>query len=87
MGSQNAMVALRRGEELDLGGVRVKAVMISDGTLAEVKEGDLYVAERNTGPHLLIAAKIVPPGHGGFIVPTTPDYAFDICDCVAVVEA
>lgn len=79
----HALRALHRGEVLDLDGVKV---MKSDGLIAV---GDLYVAVRNTGPHLLTARKIVMAKCGccvSFIVPTTPDYAFDGQECVKVRE-
>ncbi len=41
--------ALRRGEVIDIEGIELK---MDDG---EIKPGDLYVAERNTGPKLLTA--------------------------------
>jgi len=44
--------ALNRDEIVDLGGILVKK---ADG---ELKSGDLYVAERNTGPHLLTCREI-----------------------------
>lgn len=49
-------------------------------------EGDMYLACRNTGPHLLTAKTIFPRGRGGYIVPVENAYYFDIWECVKVVE-
>lgn len=75
--------ALRMGEVVDLGGIRVK---MDEG---EIKPGDLYVAERNTGPHLLTAREVVRTEHGhiDYIHPTTLSYSFDGSECVKVCEA
>ena len=83
--------ALRRGEVVDLGGIRFRMDTDEDGKEREIKEGDLYIAERNTGPQLLTAAKVVlpgqgPNGYGGWIQPTTIDYSYDLPECVKVVE-
>ncbi len=83
--------ALRNGEVVDLGGLRFKMDVDKNGQEREVQVGDLYIAERNTGPQLLTAAKVVKPGEGpnGFgdwIQPTTMDYSYDIPECVKVVE-
>ena len=69
--------ALQRGEIIDLEGIRLK---MDDG---EIKPGDLYVAERNTGPKLLTAGDI----KYSCIFPTTIDYPYDIWECVKVHEA
>ena len=74
--------ALREGKTIDLGGINLQ--MEGDG---EVGEGDLYIAARNTGPHLLTAKKVQPTGEGGYIIPTTGNYMYDICDTVKVREA
>jgi hypothetical protein len=69
--------ALRQGEVVDLGGILVK---MDDG---EIKPGDLYVAERNTGPKLLTCREVNV--EGGWIEPTTfPDYSYDTNECVKV---
>lgn len=51
-----------------------------------IHPGDLYLAQYNTGPHLLICKEANT--ESGFIVPTTcpQDYAYDTCDCVKVIE-
>jgi len=70
---------LRAGEILDLDGILLK---MDEG---EIREGDLYVAERNTGPKLLTAKKV---NHDrGWIEPTSNDYSFDLGECVKVCEA
>lgn len=77
--------ALRDGQVVELDGIRLR--MSGDGT---VMQGDLYVAERNTGPKLLTAGKVVPPDaepFGGWIQPTTIAYSYDIGECVKVEEA
>ena len=76
--------ALRRGEIVDLGGILVKK---DEG---EIKPGDIYVAERNTGPKLLTAREVVMAGCGcciSYIHPTTADYSFDGFESVKVCEA
>lgn len=66
---------LRNGDSLDLGGITVKMV---SGLL---KPGDLYVAERNTGPQLGIVAMV----HDSFIRAKDPMmYSYDIWECVKV---
>lgn len=70
---------LRRGEVVDLDGIQVN---MDEGG---IKSGDLYVAERNTGPKLLIAREVCEDI--GCIFPTTCDYVFDLHECVKVCEA
>jgi len=71
---------LRRGEVIDIEGIKLK---MDDG---DIKPGDLYVAERNSGPKLLTAKKV--DLQVGCIFPTTWDaYAFDLYECVKVCEA
>ncbi len=74
---------LRNGEVIEIEGLR----LMKDDTPLEV--GDLYIAERNTGPKFLTAREIVMTSDGqyiDFIAPTTPDYAFDGHECVKVKE-
>ena len=85
--------ALRRGETIDFEGIKLKMDTDANGDEVKVKKGDLYIAERNTGPKFLTAEKIVPwpikdstNKHGGWIQPTTLDYSFDLGECVKVVE-
>ncbi len=70
--------ALRRGETIDLEGILLKQ---DEG---EIEVGDLYVAERNTGPKLLTAGFIDETL--GWIRPTRNAYPFDIGECVKVCE-
>ena len=77
--------ALRRGEVIDLEGIKLKMVVGSDGQEEEIKLGDLYIAERFTGPKLLTAKKIMT--EHGFIVPTCDAYPYDTPECVKVCEA
>lgn len=63
-----------------------------DGMLLKKAEGpigvgDFYVGERNTGPHLLIARLVRPIGQGGYVVPESNHYAYNIWECVKVEEA
>ena len=83
--------ALRRGEVVDLRGLKFRMDVDEQGVERDIKEGDLYIAERNTGPKLLTAEKVVGPGEGpegwgNWIQPTTTDYSYDILECVKVVE-
>ena len=82
------VMALRRGEVVDLNGIKFKMDVDENGQEKEIRPGDIYIAERNTGPHLLTAAKVFRPGEGGFIQPTTfLDYFFDTGEGVKVIEA
>ncbi len=49
----------------------------------EIKPGNLYVAERNTGPILLECRKV--DKENGYIVPID-GYPFDIWECKKVVK-
>jgi len=76
--------ALRRGEIIDLGGIKLK---MDDG---QIQVGDLYIGERNTGPKLLTAKRIVMLDNESginFIVPTCNAYYYDGPECVKVCEA
>ena len=70
--------ALRRGEMVTVDGTDY--IMLGDG---EVKAGDTYIAERNTGPVLLQAEAI----RDGWIRPTTMEYSYDVGECVKVIRA
>lgn len=74
---------LREGLIVDIEGITLKKIE------GEIEKGDLYVAERNTGPKLLTAREVVwrTDGYIDFVVPTTADYAFDGYECVRVCEA
>jgi len=48
-----------------------------------IKPGDLYLAKKNTGPHLLTCRE----NNGSFIVPEEKNvYWFNVCDCVKIVD-
>lgn len=72
-----SLKTLRAGDVLDLGGVMLR---MAEG---EINSGDLYVAERNTGPKLLTAKEVTPR----WIVPTSIDYVYNLDECVKVCEA
>ena len=72
------LTALRNNEIVNLDGLRFR---IAKG---EIKVGDLYIAERNTGPKLLTAKFINI--ESGWIGATTHDYPFNIDECVKVEE-
>lgn len=48
----------------------------------EIKPGDLYFAERNQGLMLLSCKEVNKEGN--WIVPTTHDYCYDICECIKI---
>jgi len=52
-----------------------------------IQPGDLYLAERNTGPKLLMCEKVVNNyrGEPSYIVPTEIAYCFDAWECVKVI--
>ena len=70
--------ALRNGEVIDLDGLRLRQ------RPGEIGAGDLYVAERNTGPDLLTCARVASEG---FVIATTVAYPYDLGECVLVEEA
>lgn len=70
---------LEAGEVVEIEGIRFRK---DEGP---IKPGDLYIAERNTGPKLLTCERV--NDEGGWIQPTTTDYSFDIHECVKVCEA
>ena len=82
-----SLTILYDGNVLYLDGLR----LVKDE--GEIKVGDLYIAERNTGPKLLTAKEIVPfnspdhSGYGGWIIPTNHlEYSYDLHECVKVKE-
>lgn len=79
MGDYRTIRALERGEVVDLGGILVRK---DEG---EIQPGDLYVGERNTGPHLLTAKRV--SSEIGCIFPTCDAYPYDLKECVRVREA
>lgn len=70
--------ALNKGETIIVEGRTVHQI---DG---KIEAGDLYVAEKNTGPKLLIAARVNVID--GWIHPISNDYSYDIYECVRVEE-
>lgn len=71
---------LKDGEVVTIDGLDLQ--IDGDGS---VQPGDLYVAGRNTGPHLLEAKRVNT--ELGVIYPTTTEYPFNIGECVKVTEA
>lgn len=49
-----------------------------------IQPGDLYLAERNSGPHLLTCYKANE--EEGWIVPVERAYCFDTNECIKIVE-
>ena len=48
-----------------------------------IKPGDMYLAGRNTGPHLLTCVKVTD----GYIVPKEfPAYCYNEWDCVKILD-
>ncbi len=83
--SKAAVEALRRGEVIDLEGIKLK---MAEG---RIQDGDLYVAACNTGRLLLLTARDVVMTIDGsqidFIFPTCNAYPFAGYKCVKVCEA
>lgn len=67
--------ALRAGETIEFEG----ALLVADENTV-IQEGDTYIAQRNTGPHLFTALLITD----GYIVPMERGYPFDEHECVKV---
>jgi len=76
---RGVMRALHRGDVVDLDGL---SLVKDEG---EIRPGDLYVAGRNTGPHLLTAR--VVDEELGCIHSRDPAYSYDTHQCVKVREA
>jgi len=72
------LTKLRRGEVVELGGMLFKK---DEGDL---KPGDLYIAERNGSPKLLEVKRV--DLDYGTVVPTTPEYCFDLGECIKIKE-
>lgn len=72
------LCALRNGEVVEIEGVRFR---MKSG---EIEVGDFYIAERNTGPHLLTAKVINRELE--CIVPIEDAYPYDLWECVRVQE-
>jgi hypothetical protein len=71
------LCALERGEIVEVDGFKVRK------DAGEIKPGDFYIGERNTGPHLLIAKEIM---HGA-VFSECRAYPYDLHECVRVCEA
>ena len=56
------------------------ALKVTVQHFATISPGDMYLAIRNTDVKLLQCEKV----QNGIVYPTTPDYPFDIGDCVRV---
>lgn len=48
----------------------------------KIENGDMYVAERNTGPQLLTARDVRP----GWIHPVESAYSYDVGECRKVIK-
>lgn len=46
-----------------------------------IQPGDTYLAERNTGPHLLTCHKV----KNNYIVPVEMAYCYDVWECIKIV--
>ena len=51
-------------------------------SLDPIQPGDTYLAERNTGPHLLTCLRVVD----GYVVPVESAYCYDLYECIKIVE-
>lgn len=53
-----------------------------------IQPGDIYLAERNSGPKLLICkyVKYTELGDPDWIVPTETAYSFDVQECVKIIQ-
>ena len=82
--------ALRKGEQVMIDGVEGVYQMTPEKQSGQLLEpGDLYVAEKNTGPQLLTCKEVkltIPDGR--FVAWVVPEeeaaYCFDFWDCVGV---
>jgi hypothetical protein len=78
MKNRETLDALYRDEIIDLEGLKFRKI----GNGEELNPGDLYIAERNTGPKLLTCRK--NNRDDGWIVPTTMEYCYDTWECIKV---
>lgn len=70
--------ALLRGEIVEINGKSYRRI---DG---DIENGDLYFAERNTGPKILTARNV--NRDQSWIVPNEPGYVYDIHECIRIEE-
>jgi hypothetical protein len=73
----NIISALRSGNAVSIDGLLVKACPGQD-----IAPGDVYIAERNTGPHLLTAKSV--DRRLGCIFPRELAYPYNLDECVRV---
>lgn len=76
--ARDTIKKLRDGETVNLEGILLER---DDG---EIQPGDLYVAQRNSGPKLLTCLRV--NNYDGWIVPVDRAYCYDINECVKVRE-
>lgn len=88
MGDYRTIRALREGKTIELEGLRFIMARDEKGEEAEIQPGDLYIAERNTGPKLLIAKEIVQPEDGSlaYVIAAEIAYPYDLRECVKIAE-
>lgn len=88
MGDYRTIRALREGKVIELEGLRFMMARDANGEEAEIQPGDLYIAERNTGPQLLIAKQIVRPEDGSlaYVIAAEVAYPYDLRECVKIAE-
>lgn len=72
----NTLKAFRDGKSVSMEGASMRMIP------GDIQPGDFYVAERNTGPHLLTCLRV--NHEGGWIVPVERAYCYDISECVRV---
>jgi len=68
--------ALRKGKTVEVDGCKVKKLS------GEIERGDFYVAERNTGPHLLECSFVNEDLD--IVVPVSHHSLYELCECVRV---
>lgn len=88
MGEYRTIRALREGKTIELEGLRFLMARDENGEEAAIQPGDLYIAERNTGPQLLIAKQIARPENGSlaYVIAAEVAYPYDLRECVKIVE-
>lgn len=81
MRGYKSLRALKEGKVVEVEGVGFKQLA------GELRPGYWYVAERNTGPHLLTVKEIHEFPWGRVVYPEEPAYPFNIGECVRVEPA
>ena len=74
---KSVIIELREGRQADLDGF-----LLEGRPKEDIKPGDYYVAQRNTGPQLLRAKYV--DWENWWVVPDTFAYVYDISECVKV---